>query len=113
MFDHGQRGFGLFIRAFKWAKGNYENPGCESSTLLLSSFVAVADSSGFQGFSWLTRPFAWYFLRSAKAMLTDIDTIGLIFCSRVALTMWEGVRETQWSFLSPPWQLRDKGEPTT
>ncbi|KAJ5946426.1 hypothetical protein N7454_003265 [Penicillium verhagenii] len=23
--------------------------------------------------------------------------------------MWEGVRETNWSFLSPPWQLRDKG----
>lgn len=27
--------------------------------------------------------------------------------------MWEGVRESRWSFLSPPWQLRDKGELTT
>lgn len=24
--------------------------------------------------------------------------------------MWEGVQETKWSFLSPPWQLRDKGK---
>lgn len=23
--------------------------------------------------------------------------------------MWEGVKDIQWSFLSPPWQLRDKG----
>lgn len=23
--------------------------------------------------------------------------------------MWEGVQEMNWSFLSPPWQLRDKG----
>lgn len=26
--------------------------------------------------------------------------------------MWEGVQETKWSFLSPPWQLRDKGNHT-
>lgn len=24
--------------------------------------------------------------------------------------MWEGVQEINWSFLSPPWQLRDKGD---
>ncbi|KAJ5588513.1 hypothetical protein N7537_011191 [Penicillium hordei] len=88
MFDHSQRGFGMFIRGFKWARSNYENPGW---------------------FSWVTRPFAWYLLRTGKTTLTDPDALGLIFCSRVALTMWEGVKEIQWSFLSPPWQLRDKG----
>lgn len=61
------------------------------------------------GFSWLFRPFANWVLRSAKKNLTNRTTIGLILCSRVALTMWEGVQETKWSFLSPPWQLRDKG----
>ncbi|KAJ5667411.1 hypothetical protein N7507_003275 [Penicillium longicatenatum] len=54
-------------------------------------------------------PFANWFLRSAKTKLTDPGPLGLIFCSRAALTMWEGVLETKWSFLSPPWQLRDKG----
>ncbi|KAJ5882343.1 uncharacterized protein N7529_001015 [Penicillium soppii] len=28
MFDHGQCGFGTFIRGFKWARSNYKNPGC-------------------------------------------------------------------------------------
>lgn len=28
MFDHGQRAFGTFIRTFKWARSNRENPGC-------------------------------------------------------------------------------------
>lgn len=58
----------------------------------------------------MTRPFAWYLLRTAKATLTNPDALGLILCSRAALTMWEGVKDVQWSFLSPPWQLRDKGE---
>jgi hypothetical protein len=63
-----------------------------------------------EGLSWMTRPFAWYLLRTGKNTLTDPDALGLILCSRIALTMWEGVRETKWSFLSPPWQLRDKGD---
>ncbi|KAJ5390542.1 uncharacterized protein N7496_001610 [Penicillium cataractarum] len=88
MFDHGQRSFGTFIRLFKWARGNRENPGW---------------------FSWLFRPFANWFLGLAKKNLTRPDTVGLILCSRAALTMWEGVQEMNWSFLSPPWQLRDKG----
>lgn len=62
-----------------------------------------------QGFSWLFRPFANLFMRKAKQLLTSPDIVGLILCSRAALTMWEGVRDTPWSFLSPPWQLRDKG----
>lgn len=33
MFDHSQRGFGIFIRLFKWARANRENPGCKSTTL--------------------------------------------------------------------------------
>jgi hypothetical protein len=49
-------------------------------------------------------------LRIAKNTLTDPNALGLIMCSRVGLTMWEGVRDTPWSFLSPPWQLRDKGD---
>ncbi|KAJ5745722.1 hypothetical protein N7520_010904 [Penicillium odoratum] len=64
MSDHGQRGLGVFLRLFKWARGNIETPGY---------------------------------------------AVGLILCSRAALTMWEGVQDTPWSFLSPPWQLRDKG----
>ncbi|KAJ9243862.1 hypothetical protein DTO169E5_2204 [Paecilomyces variotii] len=88
MYDHGQRVFGTFIRLFKWARANRENP---------------------KWFSWLFRPFANWFMRSAQKSLTNADTMGLILCSRAALTMWEGVQETKWSFLSPPWQLRDKG----
>ncbi|OJJ82476.1 uncharacterized protein ASPGLDRAFT_67929 [Aspergillus glaucus CBS 516.65] len=88
MFDHGQMGFGYFIRLFKWAKSNRENPGW---------------------FSWLSRPWANLLLWKAKQILTNPDTVGLIFCSRVTLSMWEGVKDIQWSFLSPPWQLRDKG----
>lgn len=61
------------------------------------------------GFSWLFRPFAYWFMRSAKKTMTSPNAMGLILCSRVALNMWEGVRETNWTFLSPPWQLRDKG----
>ncbi|OJJ57274.1 hypothetical protein ASPSYDRAFT_179825 [Aspergillus sydowii CBS 593.65] len=88
MFDHGQRGFGTFIRLFKWARGNVQIPGW---------------------FSWLFRPFANLVLSKARKFLTDPTATGLILCSRAALTMWEGVRETSWSFLSPPWQLREKG----
>lgn len=61
------------------------------------------------GFSWLSRPWANLLLWKARQILTNPDTVGLIFCSRVALSMWEGVKDIQWSFLSPPWQLRDKG----
>ncbi|KAF4120102.1 hypothetical protein GMORB2_3513 [Geosmithia morbida] len=88
MFDHSQRGLATFIRLFKWARSTRQNPGW---------------------ISWLSRPLANYFLRTAEDKLTDPYTIGLIMCSRMALTMWEGVRDTPWSFLSPPWQLRDKG----
>ncbi|KAJ5959264.1 uncharacterized protein N7479_006414 [Penicillium vulpinum] len=91
MFDHGQQALGRFIRLFKWARANRENPGW------------------FSWLSWLSRPFANWCLRSSKKNLTNPDTIGLILCSRVALTMWEGVKDRNWSFLSPPWQLRDKG----
>jgi len=48
-------------------------------------------------------------MRWAKKLLTDPKILGLITCSRIALTMWEGVEKKQWSFLSPPWLLRDKG----
>ncbi|KAL1854566.1 hypothetical protein Plec18167_003229 [Paecilomyces lecythidis] len=88
MLDHGQRGFSTFIYLFKWARSNYQNPGW---------------------FSWLGRMFAWLFHVFAKKTLTDPDAIGLILCSRIALSMWEGVNDVQWSFLSPPWLLRDKG----
>lgn len=81
------------------------------SSLLLSSspMWEVVNNVSLTGFSWLFRPFANWFLQSAKKNLTNPTTVGLIFCSRAALTMWEGVQETKWSFLSPPWQLRDKG----
>jgi len=42
-------------------------------------------------------------------MLTGPDVKGLILGSRLALRLWEGVRDKKWSFLSPPWLLRDKG----
>ncbi|KAI8222901.1 hypothetical protein K4K53_007072 [Colletotrichum sp. SAR 10_77] len=41
--------------------------------------------------------------------MTSHDAKGLITGSRVALHLWEGVTEKSWSFLSPPWLLRDKG----
>ncbi|KAI8224959.1 hypothetical protein K4K54_004909 [Colletotrichum sp. SAR 10_86] len=43
------------------------------------------------------------------AFMTSHDAKGLITGSRVALHLWEGVTEKSWSFLSPPWLLRDKG----
>lgn len=111
MVDHGQRGLSIYIRLFTWARANIENPGCEyfSSSHIIFRVLMLLSS---QGLSWLGRPFANYFMRFSKSTLTNPDTLGLILCSRVALTMWEGVKETQWSFLSPPWQLRDKGKVT-
>lgn len=55
------------------------------------------------------RPAAWLVLNRAKAQLTGPDVRGLILGSRLALRLWEGVRDKKWSFLSPPWYLRDKG----
>lgn len=57
MYDHGQGAFGTFIRLFKWAKGNRENPGCKLSLIAgplgnLSSDYVV---QGFHGFSDLLR----------------------------------------------------------
>ncbi|KAJ5958796.1 uncharacterized protein N7479_005946 [Penicillium vulpinum] len=88
MIDRNQRGLGIFIKLFKWARNNREQPNW---------------------FPWLLRPFANVIMHSAKKTLTDPVMIGLIYCSRAALNMWEGVRDIKWSFLSPPWQLRDKG----
>lgn len=62
------------------------------------------------GFSWLFRPFARLFLARAKAFMTSKEVQGLILGSRVALHLWEGVSAKSWSFLSPPWLLRDKGK---
>lgn len=61
------------------------------------------------GFSWLFRPIAWTYLFLAKRKLTSPQTRSLITSTRTALTMWEGVREKKWTFLSPPGQLRDQG----
>lgn len=76
---------------------------------MLPRLRPITDVCLFAGFSWLFRPVANWFLRSAERNLTNPNMLGLILCSRAALTMWEGVQETKWSFLSPPWQLRDKG----
>nr|XP_036578626.1 nad-dependent epimerase dehydratase [Colletotrichum truncatum]KAF6785921.1 nad-dependent epimerase dehydratase [Colletotrichum truncatum] len=86
--DHGSAFMARFIRQFKWARSNIENPGW---------------------FSWLFRPLALLTLRSIKKLMLKPETRGLILGSRVALHLWEGVTEKSWSFLSPPWLLRDKG----
>ncbi|EYE89953.1 uncharacterized protein EURHEDRAFT_519466 [Aspergillus ruber CBS 135680] len=85
---HGNFFFSLFITGFRWARNNVEHPGW---------------------FSWLFRPLSWTYLFFAKRKLTSPQTRSLITSSRTALTMWEGVREKKWSFLSPPGQLRDQG----
>lgn len=37
------------------------------------------------------------------------DNLSLITGSQIAFTMWDGVKDRSWSFLSPPGMLRDKG----
>lgn len=86
--DHGARGFATWIRWFKWARNNIEKPGY---------------------FSWIGRPVARWFLSRARKFMTRPDIKGLILGSRVALHLYEGVAAKSWSFLSPPWLLRDKG----
>lgn len=88
MDDHGATFFSLFIRGFAHARGHIENPG---------------------SFSFLFRPFARLYLWWAKRFLMQHQPRALIMLSRMALAMWEGVREKRWTFLSPPGQLRDKG----
>lgn len=41
-------------------------------------------------------------LLKSRQTLTSPDALGLITCSRAALSVWEGVKDIQWSFLSPP-----------
>lgn len=48
-------------------------------------------------------------MRRARNFMIKPEARGLITGSRIALRMWEGVTEKRWSFLSPPWLLRDKG----
>ena len=45
----------------------------------------------------------------AKKFMTRPTIVGLILESRVALHLYEGITTKSWSFLSPPWLLRDKG----
>ncbi|KAF0325337.1 nad-dependent epimerase dehydratase [Colletotrichum asianum] len=86
--DHGSTTLAVFSRIFRWARNNVEHPGW---------------------FSWILRPFVHLFLSRARMFMTSHDAKGLITGSRVALHLWEGVTEKSWSFLSPPWLLRDKG----
>ncbi|KAI0127394.1 hypothetical protein BJ170DRAFT_625221 [Xylariales sp. AK1849] len=87
-YDHNQAFLGRFVTGFKWARSNVERP---------------------RWYSYLFRPFARLYLRWAKGFLTHRHTTALITLCRVAYVMWEGVRTKQWSFLSPPGLLRDKG----
>jgi putative NADH-flavin reductase len=89
--DHGNMGFSRFIGSFHWARNNIEHPGW---------------------FSWMLRPLARLLMWRMKKFLTSPECQGVIIGSRMALRLWEGVTTKKWSFLSPPFQLRDKGVKT-
>lgn len=56
-------------------------------------------------------PVAILYLAWMKRFLTSRAGVGLIEGCRVAYSLWEGVAVKKWSFLSPPWLLRDDGKP--
>ncbi|KAL4876864.1 hypothetical protein BJY04DRAFT_210368 [Aspergillus karnatakaensis] len=89
--DHGNTALYYFCRTFKWARNTNESKGCTASTALHP------------------KPFASFLLSRMKGFMTSTDGRGLIEGCRVAFSLWEGVSVKPWSFLSPPWQLRDKG----
>ncbi|KAH9226221.1 hypothetical protein K456DRAFT_43256 [Colletotrichum gloeosporioides 23] len=83
-----------------------------SSTLSVAWGQLWAESDDVfqhQVYSWILSPFVYWARAWVKGALTNKHTLGLITGSRIAFTMWHGVQEKSWSFLSPPGLLRDKG----
>ncbi|KAI3550864.1 hypothetical protein CSPX01_01359 [Colletotrichum filicis] len=87
--DHGSRFISLVAVLMKWSRSHIQQP---------------------RSYSWLLRPITYLVQRWLKRCMTDRKTIALITMCRVAFTMWNGVTEKSWTFLSPPGLLRDKGQ---
>ncbi|KAF4434053.1 hypothetical protein CGCF415_v007162 [Colletotrichum fructicola] len=86
--DHGSRFISLVATLVKWSRSHIQRP---------------------RFYSWILSPFVYWARAWVKGALTNKHTLGLITGSRIAFTMWNGVQEKSWSFLSPPGLLRDKG----
>ncbi|KAL3460163.1 hypothetical protein BJX64DRAFT_290485 [Aspergillus heterothallicus] len=86
--DHGNNMMYYFCRLFKWARNTNESRTWSSVPL---------------------QPLASLLLSKMKGFMTSAEGRSLIEGCRVAFSLWEGVTVKPWSFLSPPWQLRDKG----
>ncbi|KAF9875929.1 nad-dependent epimerase dehydratase [Colletotrichum karsti] len=87
-FDHGSLFISLLAMLLKWSRSHIQRP----------TF-----------YSWILSPFVYAALAWVKSALTNRHNLGLITGSRMAFTMWNGVKDKSWSFLSPPGLLRDKG----
>ncbi|CAH0015653.1 unnamed protein product [Clonostachys rhizophaga] len=55
------------------------------------------------------KPIAWLILSRLKPLFLSGPGKSLIEGCRTALSFYTGVSEKPWSFLSPPWLLRDQG----
>ncbi|KAF4775362.1 NAD-dependent epimerase dehydratase [Colletotrichum scovillei] len=86
--DHGSRFISVVAVLMKWSRSHIQRP---------------------RFYSWLLRPVTYLVQRWLKRCMTDKKTIALITMCRMAFTMWNGVTEKSWTFLSPPALLRDKG----
>ncbi|KAJ0423110.1 hypothetical protein BJY00DRAFT_300007 [Aspergillus carlsbadensis] len=84
--DHGNKMMYYFCSLFKWARNTNESKTCRTCPNCTWSSVPF-------------KPLASFLLSKMKQFMTSADGRSLIEGCRVAFSL----------FLSPPWQLRDKG----
>lgn len=112
--DHGSRFLSLLATLMKWSRSHIQRPRCESAIRLYYLHRRQIAESGYNVlvYSWVLSPITYLVQRWLKHCMTDKHNISLITMCRIAFTMWNGVTEKSWSFLSPPGLLRDKGQLT-
>ncbi|RSL40878.1 hypothetical protein CEP54_015987 [Fusarium duplospermum] len=85
---HGSRFIVIVVSLFRWSRNTIESKSLFSKPL---------------------KPIAWLILSRLKPFFLSGPGKSLIEGCRVALSFYTGVTEKPWSFLSPPWLLRDQG----